>query len=33
VNSNGQQPNLNRKSKISNKVEEDQTNEDEEGDE
>ena len=28
-----QQPNLNRKSKISNKVEEDQTNEDEEGDE
>jgi hypothetical protein len=33
VNSGGQQPNLNRKSKLSNKNEEDQDNEDEEGDE
>lgn len=33
VNSEGQQPNLNRKSKLSNKNEDDQDNEDEEGDE
>jgi hypothetical protein len=33
MNSGGQQANLNRKSKISNKVEEDQDNEDEEGEE
>lgn len=33
VNIGGQQPNLNRKSKLSNKNEDDQDNEDEEGDE